>query len=365
MALMLIPTRRRYPPRRVYRGFRGLGDCTSPLDTYGGVPYCRDNITGSLVPCSDPACGAPAGGGVVSGSPTFIPMGNPTFATMPFGSSTTTTFTLASYMAEQVQFFTGQSALSLQNQGITPSTAAAQLMALAQQYCAVEGPPDCGQIGSIVSAAAAQMAAAFAGIPASQWSPSTYTPYAFSSGGGSPSSPGGPGGGGSPQVGVVTNPGPGIPPSAVMKNLSRPGSDTQYQIGDQWSITIKGTPGAAVSGSASQNGTNLGTSAFGNLSQQGQMVLTGTMTAGQVGTWVEGWTIAGNPPSITLSFSVAAAPAGASAGTGQGVPAGTATAPGSSAGFTLPSFTLPDLSSIPSWAYYAAGGLVLFMMLKK
>ncbi len=366
MALVLMPARRRYPPPRLLarglRGFRGLGDCSSPISSYGGVPYCRDNVTGSLVPCSDPACGAPAGGGVVSGSPTFVPMGSPNYATMPFGNSTTTTFTLASYMAEQVQFFTGQSPASLQNQGITPSTAAAQLMALAQQYCAVEGPPDCGQIGSIVSAAAAQVAAAFAGIPASQWNPATYTPYAISAGGGAPSSGGGPGGGSAPQVGVVTNPGPAIPPSVVMKNLTRPGSDTQYQVGDSWQISITGTPGAAVSGSASQGGQNLGTTAFGNLNQSGQMVLTGTMTAGQVGTWVEGWTIAGNAPSITLSFSVVA-PAGASAGgagtsTASGVPAGSAA--GAASGFTL-----PDLSGIPTWAYYAAGGLVLFMMLKK
>jgi len=289
-------------------------------------------------------------------------MGTPKFATMPFGNSTTTTFTLASFMAEQVQAFTGQSALSLQNQGITPSTAAAQLMALAQGYCATENPPDCAQIGAIVSAAAAQVAAAFAGIPASQWNPATFTPYAFSSGGGAPSSGGGPGGGGSPQVGVVTNPGPSIPPSVVMKNLTRPGSDTQYQVGDQWSVTIQGNPGAAVSGSASQGAVNLGTTAFGNLNSQGQMVLTGAMTAGQVGTWVEGWTIAGNPPSITLSFSVAAAPA--SAGTGQQTAAGGGTAAGSAAGATA-GFTFPDLSTIPTWAWLAGGGFLLFMMVKK
>jgi len=262
-------------------------------------------------------------------------------------------------MAEQVQFFTGQSALSLQNQGITPATAAAQLMALAQQYCAVEGPPDCGQIGSIISAAAAQVAAAFAGIPASQWNPATFTPYALSGGGGgAPSSGGGPGG--APQVGVVTNPGPSIPPSVVMKNLTRPGSDTQYQVGDSWQVSITGTPGAAVSGSASQGAQNLGTTAFGNLNAQGQMVLTGTMMAGQVGTWVEGWTIAGNPPSITVTFSVAAAPAGASAGSGQSSSAGGATSAGATSGFTL-----PDLSTIPSWAWLAGGGFVLFMMMKK
>src|SRR5579864_5546992 len=332
-------------PRR--RGFRGLGDCSSPVNTYGGVPYCRDNATGSLVPCAGCGC---ASGPAPSNTPGFIPMGAPTFATMPFGSSTTTTFTLASYIAEQMQAFTGQSTLSLANQGITPATMGAQLMALAQQYCAVENPPDCGQINSIVAAAMAHLTAAFQNVPSSQWSPATFTDYA---------------GGGTP--GIVTSPGPQIqppaggggsssapsnPPTVAMRNLTRPGSDTQYQVGDSWQITITGKPGAAVTGSASQGAQNLGTTAFGNLNGAGQMVLTGTMTAAQVGTWVEGWTVAGNPPSTTITFTVAAAPAGAPAGTGAGSGTGSGVPAGSAApaGITLPGgFTLPDLSSIPSW----------------
>jgi len=390
MALVLIPTRRRYPPPRAVRGLRGLGactplptykpnplpfpipavptsprsrprgfmglgDCTAPISNYNGVPYCRDNISGSLVPCTDPGCSAPAAGGYVSNTPTFIPQGTPTYSTQQFGNSTTTTFTLASYMAQMVSQFTAQSPLSLQNQGITPATAAAQLMALAQQYCTAEGPSDCGQINAIVAAAAAQVAAAYAGVPASQWNPATFTDYA--------------GDGGAPAQAPAQqqrSTGQLPPPTVSMRNLSRAGSDTQYQPGDQWQITITGAPGAAVSGSASQNGTNLGTSAFGNLNGAGQMVLTGTITADQAGTWVEGWTVAGNPPSITLSFSVAAAPAGAPAGKGaasgtsSGIPAGSA-----GGAVALPSFTLPDLSSIPSWAWYAGGGLILFMMFKK
>ncbi len=98
------------------------------------------------------------------------------------------------------------------------------------------------------------------------------------------------------------------------------------------------------------------------------MVLTGTMTPAQVGTWVEGWTVAGNPPSTTITFTVAAAPAGAPAGTGagsgtsSGVPAGSASAGG---GLTIAGFTLPDLSSIPSWVWYAGGGAILLMMFSK
>ncbi len=134
----------------------------------------------------------------------------------------------------------------------------AQLMALAQQYCAVEGPSDCGQINSIVAAAMAQLTAAFANVPASQWNPATFTDYAASGSPGTPS--------------IVTSPGPATspaaapsatnPPTVVMRNLTRSGSDTQYQVGDSWQITITGKPGAAVTGSASQGAQNLGSTAF-------------------------------------------------------------------------------------------------------
>jgi hypothetical protein len=165
---------------RFLAGLGDLGDCTSPVSTFGGVPYCRDNVSGSLVPCDDPSCGAGAAAPPPSNSGTFIPAAPPTYSTQQFGNSTTTTFTLASYIAQKVQEITGQSTLSLQNQGITPASLGATLMSLAQQYCTAEGPSDCGQIGSIVAAATAQLQAAFANVPASQWNPATFTDYAYS-----------------------------------------------------------------------------------------------------------------------------------------------------------------------------------------
>lgn len=356
-------------PHRVRRrGFRGLGDC-APFggDVYSGVQYCRDNVTGSLVPCTDSAC-KPAGP-AASNMPGFIPAGQPKYATMQFGLSTTTTFTLQSYMDQKVQEFTAESPLSLQNQGITPSTAAGQLMQLAQQYCAVEGPPDCGQINSIVAAAAAQVAGAYANIPASQWNPATFTAYAPSSGGGS----GGAGSGGGGDVGssggmhTVTSPGPSIPVSVAMKNLTRPGSDTTYQVGDQWQITITGNPGAAVTGSSSQNGKSLGSSAFGNLNGSGQMVLTGAMTVDQIGAWKESWNVASQSLSFQeVDFTVVPAAPGGTAGSTGGAGGGTAGGgTTNAAAATTTGFTLPDLSQIPTWAWLAGGGVLLLMFMKK
>ncbi len=165
---------------RTYR--RGIGDCIQTGDVYNGVPYCRDNATGSLVPCSSLACGAPSGGGAPSSnSPTYYSPGNPDFATMPFGTSTTTTFTLDSYLAQRVGSITGVAVDSLVNEGIHLNDLPGLIAADAQQYCAAEHPPDCGDASALVAKYTQIVMAAFAHVPASQWDPATYTPYAYSS----------------------------------------------------------------------------------------------------------------------------------------------------------------------------------------
>lgn len=336
-------------PRR-----RGMGDCAQTGNIYSGVPYCRDNATGSLVPCSDAACG-PAGI-TPSNTATYIPAGPANFATMQFGNSTTTTFTLDSYLQARVASITGEPIDALVNEGIRgPGDIPGLIAQLAQQYCTAEGPPDCGNISALVAKYSAIAQAAYANVPASQWNPATFTPYAFSGPQNTPPQ-GSPGtlttpisfAGGSPAASQPS----GAPVTVSMKNVTRPGSDTSYNVGDQWQITLSGAPGTAVSASASQNGKSLGTTPFGSLNAQGQMVLTGTMGADQTGSWSESWN--GAPVSFTVT---------AAGGVSRTTGAGDSPQAVSGSGFALPS--LPDLSGLPSWTWYAVGGVVLWMMLKK
>ena len=326
----------------------GLGDCTSSISSYNGVPYCRDNITGSLVPCTDPGCATPAaGGGNSNVSPVYVAP-PPSMSTQQFGSSTTTTFTLDSYLAAQAQAMTTPAGFkAFVNEGGTPSNIGQTLMQIAQGYCLAEGVSDCGNISAIVAKYTAIVQAALAGLPASQWNVATYSAYA--TGSGSP-----------PPAATVQNGGANnIAASVVMRNTSRAGFDSSYQVGDNWQLTITGAPGAAVTAAASQNGASLGTTPFGSLNSSGQMVLTGTMSAGQVGNWQETWNVAGSP-AVGISLTVAAAgAAGSNAGSSNaGAGGSNTTAAGSG-------FTFPDLSSIPSWAWLAGGGVVLLMVLKK
>ncbi len=75
--LVSVAPRRRLAivPRR--RGFRGLGDCSGVVNTYNGVPYCRDNATGSLVPCS--GCGGASGPGPLQTPPDSFRWVRPSF----------------------------------------------------------------------------------------------------------------------------------------------------------------------------------------------------------------------------------------------------------------------------------------------
>lgn len=171
--------------RQPRRRRQGMGDvCVSgPYGSDANGPLCLDQTTGSPVNCSDPRCGAGSGGG---GTPppqnmgTFIPAPTPTFATIPFGNSSTTTFNLETQLQQLVQQITAQSPASLANQGITPSTMFATFMAEAQGYCAEGGAPlpDCGNMAALVSKYASQAAGAFSSVPASQFNPATYTAYA-------------------------------------------------------------------------------------------------------------------------------------------------------------------------------------------
>ena len=169
------------PPQ--FSHLMGLGDvCVSgPYGSDANGPLCLDQTTGSPVSCSDPRCAAGGGSSAApaSNTPGYIPENNPTFSTQQFGNSTTTTFTLDSYLSQWASGITGQSLDSLANQGMNSVSAIiSQLAAVAQQYCQVEAPSDCGNISAIVAKYAAMITSAYSNVAASQWNPATFTAYA-------------------------------------------------------------------------------------------------------------------------------------------------------------------------------------------
>ena len=163
--------------RPLPRGFMGLGDCAPFVgDVYGGVQYCRDNASGSLVPCAAPQCGS--GGGVVpSNTPTYVP---PTYSgspseTVPFGMSTSTIPTLDAFMQNWLSAITAVAPDSL---GISSANdLMASALSMAQRYCQEAGSPsDCANMAAIAANYGALAVAAFKNVPTSQFSQTSYTP---------------------------------------------------------------------------------------------------------------------------------------------------------------------------------------------
>ena len=158
---------------------------------------------------------------------------------------------------------------------------------------------------------------------------------------------------------------------ATINNTSRPGQT--FQVGDSWSLNIVGQPGEVVTGSASQNGAPVSTSSMGQTASNGQLILTGTFGAGDIGSWQESYSV-GNSTSAPVVFTVAAAPASTSNGnpstTSTISPTGTAVAAPVTTGFDL-SFLTNSISilgfNVPVWALIAVagGGLLLVTQEKK
>jgi hypothetical protein len=181
-----------------------------------------------------------------------------------------------------------------------------------------------------------------------------------------------------------------VPATVTFQNTSRPGQP--FQVGDSWQLTIKGTANQPVSGTVSQNGKSLGTTAYGSTDSTGQLVLTGSMDSTTVGSWSELWTV-GTTSAPVLTFSVSSAPTPAPSGSGSsgggssnntgssntgggssnntggsntGGGSNTTPAPapaaatGSLSDFFTQSVTIGGVS-IPMWALFAGGGAALLL----
>jgi hypothetical protein len=128
-----------------------------------------------------------------------------------------------------------------------------------------------------------------------------------------------------PMVPLAPAPAPSgsnFPVSVRLVNNSG-GSNSSFNVGDAWTIVVTGPPNAVVVAGATQNGSSLGSSPQGTIGSNGQLTITGTMSAAQVGNWTESWTVGGQNAG-NLSFSViapAAAAGGGGTATGSGIPA--------------------------------------------
>ena len=76
---------------------------------------------------------------------------------------------------------------------------------------------------------------------------------------------------------------------AFITNVNRPGDPGHFHVGDPWQITIKAPAGSAIYAVASHNGVSLGQASFGTVPSSGLMLLHGTFTADQLGSWIENW----------------------------------------------------------------------------
>ena len=140
------------------------------------------------------------------------------------------------------------------------------------------------------------------------------------------------------------------------------------KVGDTFQVAITGaTPNARVSVSGSGPGGAFSGTSMGTTDGSGNFSKSGTFDASTVGNWSETWSVNTTQSSVslpTLSFTVAPAVAVTQGGktiiSSSGTSAdGTSAGTSSSTSTTVGGF---DLSTIPWWAWLAAGGAVLFMM---
>jgi len=180
--------------------------------------------------------------------------------------------------------------------------------------------------------------------------------------------------------GVVTASGaaPAVPAATAatfsFQNLTS-GNVSQFNVGDKWQISISGTqPNMPVWVVGGKNGASSGTQ-MGQTNGSGAFSLSGQMTADQVGTWQEAWSV-GNPAVAPaqnvgfLAFSVLAPPAtktidttGGGGSTGGGGTSTTTTTTNATGTFDIGSFLTESVfMGIPNWILIAgAGAIFLFM----
>lgn len=130
--------------------------------------------------------------------------------------------------------------------------------------------------------------------------------------------------------------------------------------GDTWTISIAGgAPSSQVVVKGGKNGAQ-DSNSMGVTDAAGNFQLSGALTAGEIGSWSEAWSVGGAPAGSfsfvvqpTPSQQTTAPPVSDMNATGP-APTNNSTQPGPTGGFSL--------SDIPTWGWLAVGAGVLFMM---
>lgn len=173
--------------------------------------------------------------------------------------------------------------------------------------------------------------------------------------------------------------------TAMTINNVSGGLNSQFKVGDGYSVSVSGPPNQPVMVSATKNGIGIGTSQVGTTDASGRATVTGVMGAGDIGTWAETWAVGGQVagqisftvvsasptglrppvpmPPVTAGQVANAQTQGGSAAVAAGTSGSNVAAPTSG---ILDWLTTPISSSIPipMWAVLA-GGVVAFMVMEK
>ncbi len=96
---------------------------------------------------------------------------------------------------------------------------------------------------------------------------------------------------------------PAAAASVTLTNLTRPGQDTAFKVGDNWTLTVNGPRNQTVALTATHNG-NPGSSSYGQTDASGHFSLSGFMYPGTEGTWTEAWAVGSVQATPTLYFVV-------------------------------------------------------------
>jgi hypothetical protein len=149
---------------------------------------------------------------------------------------------------------------------------------------------------------------------------------------------------------------PAVTPSSVKFTNLTSGNSGVLNVGDRWQIQISNAArNAPVSVTGGQNGATA-TTPMGSSDSSGNWTSNGQITADQIGSWTEAWSVGGQPVG-QFSFVVNPAPGAAAGSSGQ-------TVTGSFADLLNKSVTVGG-TSIPDWALVGAGLLVVFLLMRK
>lgn len=110
---------------------------------------------------------------------------------------------------------------------------------------------------------------------------------------------------------VLSSP-PAVLSSPVGSVLLQNQTGTPFKVGDRWTLTVVATPNAPIVVLGSHNGQSVGSLLLGTTDASGHLIVTGSWSPADAGTWSGQLTAAGQPlPSVNFNVGLAGLGAGA------------------------------------------------------